>query len=333
MRGASDARREVAERLSLSLAVAGAVAAATWFLANPAVRTADYQFYARAARLWWGGVDPYAMRPTPPFAHLWPLWDRLFYPLPALLMVGPFAALPVRLGHTLFITAAAWLLAWRMTRDARWPLLLFAGPSFLMAAMTGQWSPWLTLGALVPSAGFLLAAKPTLGLACFLYRPTWKAVASGAAVMAVSLVLMPAWPREWLDNLKTVVEHPPPIAEPAGFLLVLALVRWRQPEARFLLAMACVPQLGLWADQLPLFLVCRTRREAILYTLGSAVAFVVWCVLIYQGTPGKPLPPEPYVLLGSYGSALYIVLRRPNEGTLPAWRASLRWPAWSRRTA
>ena len=266
--------------------------------------------FARRARLWWAGIDPYAMRPRAPFWHLWPLWDRLFYPLPALFIVGPFAAFGARAAQTAFVATVAGLLAWRLTRDALWPLLLFCTPSFLMAAWLGQWSPWLTLAALVPGAAFLLAAKPTLGLACFLYRPTWTAVASATAIGVLSLAAMPDWPLKWLDNLHSVLNHPPPILAPSGWVVALAVLRWRQPEARLLLAMASVPQLALFSDQLPLFLVCRTRREALFYIATSITVFLTWTM------PAQMLLGESYVMLGCYLPALYLVVRRPNEGAV-----------------
>ena len=97
-----------------------------------------------------------------------------------------------------------------------------------------------------------------------------------------------------------------------------------------LLAMACVPQLMFFADQLPLFLVCRNRREAACYALASLVCFAAWLVTMLRSF--DTVLPDPYALLGCYGTALYIVLRRPNEGTAPVWveRRIMAWPAWIR---
>jgi hypothetical protein len=286
------------------------VGAFAWLLADPQFYTTDFQFYYRAARLWHAGVDPYALRPGTP---QWPLWDRLFYPLPALILVGPFAPLTVRAAQTAFVVVATALLAWRLSRHALWPLLIFCTPSFIIATFLGQWSPWLVLSALVPAAGFLFAAKPTLGLACWLYRPTWTAFWSGVAIMAISLLLMPDWPAKWLHNLSSVNRHIPPILTPGGFVLALAVRRWRDRDARFLLAMACVPQIGLFADQLPLFLICRTKREALTYVGLSGAVFLVWGYRVFTIERGWPFS-EPYAMLGCYGTALYVVLRRPTAG-------------------
>ena len=217
--------RPTGERVGrIALVVAIAVVAG-WFTAitaQPKFVTTDFEYLWRGARLWSAGIDPYSMRPRAAWLHLWPLFDRLFYPLPALLVVGPFAAWSLATSQILFVGLASALLAWRLSRDALWPLLIFLTPSMWMAAFIGQWSPWLTLAMLVPSAGFLLVCKPTLGLACFVYRPTWRGFASACAIMLVSLALMPSWPREWLTNLAYVQRHPPAIMTPGGWVLALA---------------------------------------------------------------------------------------------------------------
>lgn len=323
---------EHAGRAVLVLIVATAAGCFTWLIANPAVYITDFQYLWHGARLWTRGVDPYAARPGVTATLLWPLWDRLFYPLPALMVVAPLAPLALRLAQVAFVVSATVMLAWRMSREALWPLLIFATPSFALAAFLGQWSPWLTLAALTPGAGFLLACKPTLGLACLTYRPSWRALVSAAAVLVLSLILMPRWPVEWLDNLRSVRQHPAPITTPmGGWLLALAALRWRTREGRFLLVMACVPQLLFFADQLPLFLVARTLREAAFYTLAGLVVGAVLLAPSVTHSVDVAMA-APYALLGCYLPALWIVMRRPNVGPAPAWleQRVARWPRWLR---
>ena len=292
-------------RIALSLMLGVGAALLTWVLANPLAYRTDFQYYGRAAQYWLQGIDPYPMQPH---TVAWPLQDRFYYPMPAVLLTAPFAWLDLRAAQTVFIAVAAGCLAWRLTREARWPLLIFCTPAFLVASFLGQWSPWLTLGALVPSAGFLLAAKPTLGVACWLYSPTWRAVWSGLALVAVSLAVMPHWPLVWLENLHYVVRHPPPILTPWAAPVALALFRWRERDARFLVAMACVPQLGFFADQLPLFLIAKSRGEAISYLGMTLAVFAVWLSPLFSdgGLPKS----APYALAGSYLPALALVLCR-----------------------
>jgi hypothetical protein len=303
----------------------------TWIVANPDMFATDFHYFWYASQAWKQGIDPYSIRPRAAWRQIWPLWDRLFYPLPALLVVSPFVQSTLRVGHLAFVAAGTGLLAWRLSDKALWPLLIFASPGFAMAARLGQWSPFLIFAALTPAAGFLLTCKPTLGFACFTYWPKWQAVVSALALLAVSRLIMPDWPAKWLANVGEVRAHPAPIATAAGPFLALALLRWRQREARMLLVMACVPQLLMFADQLPLFLVARNRREALLYTLSGVVTAIIWIPRHYL-QPGIVALTAPYVLVGCYLPALWIVMRRPNEGYVPRWMEKLanRFPHWLR---
>ena len=310
------------ERGRLVVAVAVAAISAGFVLqlvARPNVFT-DFEVLWRAARIWQSGKDPYGMRPC-----------CLFYPMPAVMFVWPLHQLPLGVAAAVFVAVPAGMLAWRLTREALWPLLALASPSFVMAAILGQWTPWLLLGLMWPALGFLFASKPTLGLACFVYRPSMRAALGGTGALLLSLLLLPAWPREWLANLGSVIEHPAPIAAPFGGLLILSVLRWRTPEARLLLAMACVPQLLLFADQLPLLLVARTRREAAMLTLGGWVAAIFWYVQEAEKY-GAVSFAAPYVLAGCYLPALWVVLRRPNRGEIPPWLEDRiqGWPHWLR---
>ncbi len=284
------------------------------------VVTMDFAFFWRAARLFANGTNPYPLRPDD---AIWTLPDAFFYPGPTLVVAWPlhFFTMPVAAG-IFFGGGSAWL-AWRLSRDGLWRLWLLGGPAFIMAAILGQWSHLIVVGALIPGAAFLLACKPNIGLASFAYRPTLVGALSVAAIALVSFVLLPTWPLEWLENVRIVAdhptaEHPSPIMKPLGWVLILALTRWRQPEARLLFAMACVPQLLYFADQLPLGLVAKKRGEAIALGWCGLVAAVAWFVVLRDGAPHVG-PAAPYVMLGLYLPALVVVLRRPNEGPVPEW--------------
>ncbi len=286
---------------------------AGWLCAAKAATGTDFEFFWRGARLFAAGIDPYAMRPGSPG---WPLPDAFFYPGPALVAVWPLHPLLLPVAAGVFMALASGLLAWRLSASGLWRLWVLGTPSFIMAVAIGQWSPFITLAALLPGAGFFLACKPTLGLACFAYRPTWRGATGVAAIIVFSIVLLPAWPREWLMNLQLVEQHPSPITLPLGWLLVISLLRWRQPEARLLFAMACVPQLLFFADQFPLGLVAKTRREAVAMALCGVAAFTGWWATLLPGDL-YVMQAQPFVMVGFYLPALAIVLSRPNEGILP----------------
>lgn len=267
----------------------------------------DFEFWWRGSRLLLAGIDPYVQVPgTPP----WPLPDRLFYPLPTLLLSAPVAPLSLAAAGAVAMGAAVGALAYALTRNGWWRLWALASPAFVMALKVGQWSPLLCVAALVPALGGLAVVKPTLGAAVLAYRLDWRGALAAAALAAASLAVLPAWPREWLANLRYVDSHPAPVATWGAFAL-LGLLRWRQPEARLLVAMACVPQLLYFADQLPLALVARTPSEA-KFLAGCGIA--AWAGWMFRLAPGDyyVLDAAPWVLGGVYLPALLVVLRRPN---------------------
>lgn len=289
----------------------------------------DVEYWWRATRNWRAGINPY---PVTPFSATWPLHDPFRYPLPALILFWPFSFLELPIAAGVFVGLSCGWLAWLLTRAGEWwRLLLFVGPGTYFALDLAQWSPLMTAAALLPAAGFLLTAKPTLGLACFSYRPTWTAVASALAMLFVSVLLWPAWPAWWHDATASVPLHPSPIATPFGWILVLGALRWRRPEGRLMLAMAIVPQLLCFYDQIPLMLVARNRMEAMLLSLTSSLAMLAWLQFGW-GHPDYLARAAPFVLVGCYLPALVIVLRHPNEGPAPAWleRVVARFPAWAR---
>jgi hypothetical protein len=171
----------------------------------------------------------------------------------------------------------------------------------------GQWSPALTVAALLPTLGWLAAVKPTLGLGALFYRLDWRAFAGAALLGVASIAILPAWPREWLANLHYVVSHPPPIATPLGFVLILSAIRWRTPEGRLLLAMACVPQLLFFVDQLPVYLVARSRAQMAALALCGTVAWLIWFAQLKSGDLYVMMA-APYVIIGVYAPALLLVL-------------------------
>jgi hypothetical protein len=225
------------------------------------------------------------------------------------LALVPLAWLPQPIAVAIFVGVPAGLLAWRLSRDALWPLLMLASPSFVMAVVLGQWSPWLVLAMLWPALGFLLACKPSLGAACWLARPSRRVALSVTVVIALSLFLMPEWPAGWLRAVRTLTGHPPPIATLAGLLALPLAFRWREPDVRLLLAFACVPQLLFFADQLPLLTIARTRREAAFLCACGWLVAALWFVRD-SSHAGSVWFAAPYVLLGVYLPALYLVLRR-----------------------
>ena len=76
-------------------------------------------------------------------------------------------------------------------------------------------------------------------------HPQKVALITGALILVIRFAVLPTWPLDWWGGIQAGESLKAPIIRPAGFLITLALLRWRQPEARLLFALACVANLIL----------------------------------------------------------------------------------------
>jgi hypothetical protein len=236
----------------------------------------------------------------------------LFYPISAVVLALPLGFLPLELARIAWagVGGALLFLAARRYGRALPTALLSAGT--VSALIQGQWSPYLTAAIAWPLLAGIWAAKPTLGLALFVVAPSRAALLGGAVLTATGFLLVPTWPRDWLRALEAS-EHVPLILRPGGFLLLLAVFRWRQPEARLLTVLACVPQTTALYETVPLFLIPRTRWEGYgLACLSYVAAFAG--ALVVPRTAEMSLEDTivgrwPFVLVCVYLPVLLMVLR------------------------
>jgi hypothetical protein len=272
---------------------------------QPQGSVSDWDAIWTAASALSQGRNPYAAIVTPP----WP-W-RLFYPLPAVVLVMPFSLASLELARPLFMGLSSALFAYALTRRAWWPLLALWSGAMVESLRGIQWAPLLMTATLIPALGFVYAAKPTTGLALWLAAPSRRPVIGGLVLLAVSFVLSPSWVRDWLDSLGGI-PHLPPVLRPGGLLVLLAVLRWRRADARLLVALACMPQTTTMYEVMPLFLLARSWKEA-----GALSALTMAAVLLYRYTPQGPWPTgadEKWLILLAivYLPALAAVLARPN---------------------
>lgn len=283
-----------------------------WFFEpDPTRGLVDTSWALNAARDLLAGRDPY--RHT---AHT----NLIPYPLTAAVVMMPFALLPGSLGVFVFFGLASGLLAYGMLRDGQpWRLFTFLGPGFVLAAFFKQWTPLLMAAIYYPLLSFVLVAKPTLGPPVVLTAPFSRRtllVAGGisAAIVLISLALMPDWPWRWIGQVGDY-SGLVPLLTWMGPLLALALLRVRERGARLLLLMALIPQQTYFYDQLLLWYLPQTARQILLLSVWSWLVLLVGWYLsgtLYGG--------EIYVLLGVYLPALALVLlpRRPAPPVAPA---------------
>jgi hypothetical protein len=288
---------------------------AAWVASHrPGFGVPDFHWWWLTARALIDGANPYAVVPQAVGSEF-----QFFNPLPAAVLAVPFALLRPDVGLALFSGISASVLAYVVTRRSYDPLVMFLSASFAHTAVMGQWSLLLTAALFAPSLAFLGAAKPNIGVAIVAALASWRAAVAMLAFAAATVVVRPSWPGEWLAVVSGSTWHFSPLSVPGGVLLLLALLRWRRPEARLIAALGVLPQSPFVYEAMPLFLVPRSRAEFYALVIGSDIALGAY--VFFRGVPTAD-----YfringlaVVLCMYLPALVIVLRRPNEGPLPAW--------------
>lgn len=276
--------------------------------------------------LWFGaqalvhGVNPYLLI-GPGRRYEWD-WV-LYYPATTLVAALPFTLLPELAASIAFVWVSAWALAFSITKKGWHRLFLLASAAFLIAARAAQWSPLFTAIFLQPALGWVLAAKPNIGTAIGIATPSKRmvglAILGGLLLLAVSLWFLPDWPRYWIANVRSATHMVVPITRPGGVLVILALLRWRRPEARLIVALACFPQTGSWYESLPVLLAAETRRECQLLSILSSVGYIASARLVPEISERQfNLDVETFMIWFVYVPAVIVVLRRSNGGTAPA---------------
>jgi hypothetical protein len=102
----------------------------------------DFSWALRGAHRLLEGQNPYHDPSLSP-ANPYPYHDKLYYPLPALLVALPFAVLPGEVAAGVFFGLSSGLLAWGILRTGAYRLTVFLSAPFWLAALIAQWSPLL----------------------------------------------------------------------------------------------------------------------------------------------------------------------------------------------
>jgi hypothetical protein len=234
------------------------------------------------------GQNPYQVMEGPPGSPA-PFNQPLFYPFTAVIAVMPLAALSTTVATGLFFGLTSMALAYCITRDGLWRLHVFASAPYVFALTLGQFSPLLMLMAFSPWAGFLASIKPNLGLALFVRKPSAHAVIGSILFVALSVVVFPQWPADWLESLRRSVSdatHRAPLLQFGGVLLLLSVISWRDRGGRLLLSLSLIPQALLFYDQLPLWLIPRTRSQSVFLTGASQAGMMLWFLSLDPGENG-----------------------------------------------
>lgn len=307
-------------RLLASLVIA-AMAGGYWYYAaraNPGGASDFDQLWA-GARALLAGQNPYDVVRVGAAGPVAPFKFDLYYPLPTLLAVLPFAPLPIVEARAVFCAFSFGVLSYFLTRRAWYPLVGLASGAGFMTLSLAQWSALTSAAVLAPAFGILAAAKPNTHVAVIAsyrrFRQVAIAVGSGALLFAISFVVQPGWVGDWREALANAPTLRPLAFEPWSWLLAFALVRWRRPAARWLLATLFLPGTPIVYAALPLFAFRWSFRTTIVLALLSHAA--MWPALVAPSASGDFVSyvavSGPALVFLLYLPATVLLLRGPNE--------------------
>lgn len=282
---------------------------------------ADFDHLYAAARDVLAGENPYQLiGPGARFNNRFPL----YYPLPAILLLLPFAAAPLAVARLAFVgvTGSVFGYALASATTSRGRYLVLLSREYVECVTLAQWAPLFFAMWCLPALNCFGVAKPTIGAAVVGARGTRTAVVSaivGALVLlTASFLVQPDWVQWWWLAVRSADHFSVPLLRPGGFLLVLALLRWRVSEARLLFALSIPPQTPSFYDPLLFFLIARTWSEyAVLLLAGWALQLAT----AFHAPFGSMR--EAIATVGSlsiwflYLPPLVMVLRRRNIGSAP----------------
>jgi hypothetical protein len=252
-------------RVSILFGLAAAGYVALVFFLQPRDASPDFDLWWVAAQAWRVGQDPYQV--VQHQGWKWPL----YYPFTMVLAVAPTAWWPRVVARSVVMGVGAGLLAWTIQRTGR-SLWLLASGAFLVTLYVAQAGAWIVAATAIPWLGFVWTCKPTIGLAVGLPYCRRGHLLSAALFLVLSLAVFPEWPVRWLEAIRGAPDVVSPLTRPGGFLLLLALLRWRHREAWLLLALAAVPHTTLIHETLPLALIPRGKRESQVFAATTLLA-------------------------------------------------------------
>jgi len=195
------------------------------------------------------------------------------YPLTSAIFGLPFVWMRPETAAAAFYGISSALLAFGLTRHGYHRLLVFLAYPYWAGLFEAQWTPLILAGAFLAPLLPATLVKPQLGLPVLFTAPTRRGLAVCIAVLALTFFLVPNWPWQWFGQIGSYAHFFPVLVFP-GPLLALALFRYREPDARFLLLASLMPQRWFY-DAFMLWFIPKSRRE-IVWTSGFSWVAGVW---------------------------------------------------------
>lgn len=292
--GTTMRQRAMRLRILISVAIGLASGLFCWFLlAHFHQGAADFGWAIHAAQRVLAGQNPYDT----------PLEQ---YPLTAAVFALPFVTLRPEVAAAAFYGISSALLAFGLTRDGYYRLLVFMAYPYWAGMLTAQWAPLILASTFFPLLLPVTMAKPQIGLPVALTHLSRRGVIACLVVLLATLLAVPHWPALWRGQFQ-YYEHFVPLLVLPGPLLVLALWRYRERDAWLLFLAALMPQRWFF-DAFILWAIPKTRR-AIVWT-----AFFSWGTGVWRWfhTPASFAEVGRWAVICIYLPMLVLLLCRPR---------------------
>jgi hypothetical protein len=275
----------------------------------------DFSVLWTAMKLVQNGQNPYVMI-GPDLGYDY----EFHYPLTSAIAAYPLTLLPERVADVVFVFAASFLVAFGALKDDWNRIWIFLSAAFVDNAKAAQLAPLIAAVYYIPATAFLLPVKPSIGASLlFTWNRARYAIPSGLILLLISILVFPGWISEWLRTTAHSWEYTSPITRAGGFLMILALLRWRTTEGKFLFLLSLIPQVSGWYEAFLPMLVGRTKREYQVLSMASSIGYCL-LLLMVASVPEKQVPTLQIgrlIVAWCYLPALIVVLRRPDRGPMP----------------
>lgn len=292
-------------RLAVSVAIGLSSGLLCWtIMRHLGIGAADFNDALREARDLLAGRNPYRA-----------LHAQSSYPLTAAIFGLPLVWVKREVAAGLFFGISSGLLALALTRQGYTRLLIFLAYPYWAAMLTVQWAPLLMAGALFPWLLPVTAAKPQMGAPLFLTFLSKRGFIGCVVFVAITLLLLPTWPLDWLRTLGPAglryEGYFVPLLALPGPALLLALWRREDPDSHLLLLCSAAPQHWFF-DTFVLWLIPQTRQEIM------ATVFLSWGAGITRWylTPHSWAEVGAWAVLWIYLPMLGIILLRATEASV-----------------
>ena len=270
-------------RLFLAITLGLAIGLVNLYLKSALGLPNDFAIAHCGAQKLVGGLNPYTC----------PTNGMPSNPLTTIIALVPLAWMPADIASAVIVGISSGLLAYALNRENEsWRLLAFLSVPFIYSVQISQWAPLFLAATYFGWLYPFVLVKPHLGLSVAVMKFTPKRFALTAILGLCTLLVMPGWVAQWLQQARNYGGFIPLLTVP-GVALLLALLRWRGDPARWLLLLSVTPQRA-WYDQLLLWTVPTSRTQTIVLTACSWIMFLPYIILGAR-------------ILGEFSSAWWVI--------------------------